>query len=187
MKDLEKACNCTIRWNSRSLGCFGAPDDWAEWPHEWQLSRGLGELRDFLHNTGNASAEPWQRRQDVVLVGMFDDQMTLEEWGLVAQLVGNATAVFGGDPANPNGTAAHSALFTQLDKQRLFPDSYPSPAQLLAAGKRIVLTSGADYGAVRFAALAGARGARRPRSAAARAGDVPLDLAQARVRGVDGV
>lgn len=131
VQDIAALLNTTIDWDTETLGCFGLPDDVPAGPHEWHIRMGFQTLADWLDAPQNANE---------TLVIMHDDQMDLGTWGKVGDLTLNVSDYFG------------SQVFTQADKASLFPDqgpnapNFPTPRQMVKLGKRIIFTSGSDYG-----------------------------------------
>jgi len=69
-----------------------------------------------------------------VLMFYFDDQEDLYNWTKVYLIMNDIQNYFG------------DIVFTPPLKQQYFPNEWPSPAQLVTMGKRIIFTSRTDYG-----------------------------------------
>jgi hypothetical protein len=123
--------NSTAQYLTETLGCFASNE--GDGSREWPLSQALAQIADWLALERNANE---------VLVLMFDDQETLlDPFQQIGNLVGNISQYLGAD-----------VVFSPDDKMRLFPDPapwqplWPSARALVALGKRVVFTSGEDYG-----------------------------------------
>mmetsp|Transcript_8051 Transcript_8051/g.25247 ORF Transcript_8051/g.25247 Transcript_8051/m.25247 type:complete len:523 (+) Transcript_8051:2-1570(+) len=130
VKELSAILGVPIDWDSETLGCFGVPDE-LPGPHEWHMPQALVEIRTWLERAENA---------DEVLVIMLDDQEDLLEWHELHLVVQYIDQIWG------------DMVFTPADKQAGYPEpdpnqpNWPTPRQMLAAGKRLVVTSCTDYG-----------------------------------------
>lgn len=108
-----------IDWDSETIGCFS--------PYDRTLNDTFVEIRQFVFAPGN-------EREFVIFY--FDDEEDLLSWSKVNLILQGIEYHFG------------SYVFTPVDKQRLFPRSWPSFRQLNAAGKRLMFVSRTDYGEV---------------------------------------
>mmetsp|Transcript_9479 Transcript_9479/g.13059 ORF Transcript_9479/g.13059 Transcript_9479/m.13059 type:complete len:539 (+) Transcript_9479:64-1680(+) len=115
--DICKAFGIEFDWDSETIGCFS--DDYIT------LNAELDKIVAWMDQPGN---------EDEVFVFYFDDQYDLDEWGKVPYVVDTIALYF-------NQTA-----FTPGDKQQYFPNSWPTAKEMLAMGKRVILTSRTDYG-----------------------------------------
>jgi hypothetical protein len=110
--------NTTIRWNSRTLGCFD--------PVGPTFDRALEELSDWLKKPENARE---------VIVIYLDNQPHLQTWGQVLFIHKSILSKF------------ESTIFTPQMKRDRFPNRWPSGNELLSMGKKILFVSRQDFGA----------------------------------------
>jgi len=112
-----------IDWDTELLGCDpGFSDPSLEVP----LRQVLGEIREWMGEEEN---------KEEVVIAFFDDQIDLQTWGVVGDLVKEVEDVFG------------QMVFTPPNKRDFSPDNHtwPTPNQMLEMGKRIIFMSGTDY------------------------------------------
>ncbi|XP_062508698.1 uncharacterized protein LOC134184941 [Corticium candelabrum] len=107
---LDEILNTTIQFNSRDLGCL---------PHDRTFKSGLAEICDWLQQKGNEN--------EFVMV-YINDEGYVADWNHT-DIIWDAVA-----------TTCPHILFTPTDKDKLFPNSWPSPRQLITRGKRLMLT-----------------------------------------------
>eukprot|EP00762_Andalucia_godoyi_P000232 ANDGO_02337.mRNA.1 hypothetical protein ACA1_138350 len=116
IEELSKLFKIPIDWDSETLGCFSQ--------HYRTVQDAIQEVRD------------WQLENPGEFVSLyFDDQQDLIEWDKVPLVVEAILGVFN-----------RSELFTPDDKRALFPTRWPSIAELEAAGKTVVFSSGKTLG-----------------------------------------
>jgi len=113
---LAKELKIEIKWDAETLGCFslGYPT----------LNDALTEIVTWLKNPSRAKE---------VLIIYFDDQMDLQQWGLVKNITYAIHDVVG-----------DMAISYEFLKQ-YFPNRWPTPNEMLSLGKRFLFTSGQDY------------------------------------------
>ncbi|KAI3432222.1 hypothetical protein D9Q98_003784 [Chlorella vulgaris] len=114
-----------IRWDTESLGCQPSLSS-IPVLEQRLLTDALQEIRDWMDAPGNS---------DEFLLLYFDDQPNLQTWGKLGHLLNDTLATF-----------PRSWIFSAEDKEAWGP-GWPTQRELLAAGKRLLLVSGTDYGA----------------------------------------
>jgi len=116
LKFLSKELKIDIRWDSETLGCF---------------SLGYPTLRDALEEIMTWMQKPEQSKE--ILMLYFDDQLDLQQWGLVKNITYDITNVMG------------DTAITYAFLKKYFPNRWPTPNEMLHYGKRVLFTSGRDY------------------------------------------
>jgi hypothetical protein len=106
-----------IDWDSETIGCFS--------PFDRTLNDTFAEIKQFLFTPEN---------KNEFVIFYFDDEEDLETWRKVDLVLQGIAYHFG------------NSVFTPMDKQRLFPNAWPSMRQLNAAGKNLMFVSRTDYG-----------------------------------------
>lgn len=107
---LDKVLHITIQFDSEDLGCL---------PHDRTFGSGLAEICEWMQQSEN--------KNEFVMVYINDEGHTAD-WNHT-DLIWNASV-----------TACPDILFTPSDKERLFPDSWPTQRQLISKGMRLMLT-----------------------------------------------
>ena len=107
---LNKVLNITIQFDSSDLGCL---------PHDRTFESGLAEICDWMQQSEN---------KDEFVMVYVNDEGHAADWNHT-DMIWKAVA-----------TACPEILFTPSDKERLFPDSWPTQRQLVSQGMRLMLT-----------------------------------------------
>lgn len=125
-----------IRWDTETLGCDPSLSSIPALEQR-PLTEALAEVADWLAAPGNEA-------EFVMLY--FDDQPDLLSWGVAEHLQQDILASF-----------TPESVFTTADLAAA-GDGWPTLSAMVAAGKRVMFVSGADYGPA-MAPLVFARGA----------------------------
>jgi hypothetical protein len=110
--------NISINWDSETIGCIGRTNR--------LLTTTLEEIAIWFKQPENANE---------FTIFMFDDQEDLQLWGKVDLLVAAVESSFG------------NKLFTPIDKERFFPNRWPTLSELSSKGKNVMFVSRTNYGA----------------------------------------
>ena len=113
-----------IRWDTETMGCDPSLSSIPAMTQR-TLTDALQEVADWMKIEEN---------QDEFLVVFFDDQPNLGEWGVAGKLVETILSIWD-----------TNLIFTQddLEAEQWI---WPSAADMVAAGKRLIFISVADYG-----------------------------------------
>ncbi|KAL4424092.1 hypothetical protein ABPG75_001393 [Micractinium tetrahymenae] len=122
---IAKLLHRRIRWDTETLGCVPSLSSIPAMDQRL-LTDALQEVKDWMDRPENAL-------EFVILY--FDDQVNLQTWGVVGNLLADITGIFPSD-----------WVYTTEDKAAHGP-GWPSQQEMLTAGKRLLLVSGTDYGA----------------------------------------
>ncbi|GAB4815112.1 hypothetical protein N2152v2_002158 [Parachlorella kessleri] len=118
-----------IRWDTETLGCMPSLSSIPSMEQR-TLVDAMSEVKAWMDEPGN---------QEEFVVLFFDDQPDLTSWGVVEHLQTDIRSVFPPEMIfTTNDHAAHEAAHGN--------GSWPSAATMVAAGKRLLLVSRADYG-----------------------------------------
>ncbi|KAL6779087.1 hypothetical protein ACKKBF_B18815 [Auxenochlorella protothecoides x Auxenochlorella symbiontica] len=131
-----------IRWDTETLGCSPSLSSIPALDQRTLLDA-LGEVAAWMGGEGAAGD---------ALVLFFDDQADLAHWGVVGELLGDVLRAFPrawvydrDDHVRFVAGVARESEAAGLPTPSP-ATTWPTPRQLRAAGKRLVLVSGADYG-----------------------------------------
>jgi len=114
---LSEIFDIPIEWDSETIGCF--------FPNYRTLNQTFEEIQSWFLLPEN---------NDEILIFMFDDQEDLLEWGKVQYILEGLSKYFA------------NLILTPPEKQKYWPDRWPTVKEMSDMGKHLIFTSRTDYG-----------------------------------------
>ncbi|CAK0733927.1 hypothetical protein CVIRNUC_000356 [Coccomyxa viridis] len=114
-----------IHWDTETVGCDPSLSS-IPVAAQRSFADALAELAAWLVQPGN---------EEEFLLVFLDDQPDIQAWGFLPKLLIEVRQAFPG-----------SMLYTPKDHAARNASDWPSMAELVAAGRRVMVVSGADYG-----------------------------------------
>ena len=105
---LERVLNITLHFDSRDLGCM---------PHDRTYASGVAEICDWMQAPGN--------EKEIVMVNINDEGPSAE-WGHRDLM------------QEPVAQLCPDLVFTPVNKTAMFPDTWPTPRELISMGRRLL-------------------------------------------------